>query len=58
VVEGEHVRIDQYICSSAWTEPLVMTIPGRFAGPALVAQTCPERVAPLRAVNSTGCTIP
>src|SRR5256885_1192973 len=48
----------QYSCSSACTEPLVITMPGRLAGPALVAHTCPDSVAPLRAVNSTGCTMP
>jgi hypothetical protein len=37
---------------------LVITMPGRFAGPAFVAQMWPDSVAPLRAVNSTGCTIP
>jgi hypothetical protein len=48
----------QYICSSAWTDPLVITTPGRDGGPARVAHTCPESVAPLRAVNSTGATNP
>ena len=36
----------------------MITIPGRFAGPATVAHTCPEIVAPSRAVNSTGRTSP
>ena len=36
----------------------MITMPGRFAGPALVAHTRPEIVAPLRAVNSTFFTIP
>ena len=36
----------------------MITMPGRFAGPDFVAHTCPEIVAPLRAVNSTGLTIP
>ena len=35
-----------------------MTMPGRFAGPAFVAHTWPEIVAPLRAVKSTGSTMP
>ena len=35
-----------------------MTTPGRLAGPSFVAQMWPDSVAPLRAVNSTGCTIP
>ena len=35
-----------------------MTTPGRFAGPPRVAQTWPEIVAPLRAVHSTGLTMP
>jgi hypothetical protein len=48
----------QYMFSSAWTEPLVITIPGRLAGPATVAQTCPEIVAPSRAVNRIGRTMP
>ena len=48
----------QYISSSACTDPSVITIPGRRAGPATVAQTWPEIVAPSRAVNSTGRTRP
>ncbi|MGA8723031.1 MAG: hypothetical protein WB557_33825 [Solirubrobacteraceae bacterium] len=44
--------------SSAWTEPSVITIPGRLAGPATVAHTWPEIVAPSRAVNRTGRTSP
>ncbi len=31
-----------------------MTMPGRFGGPERVIQTCPEIVAPLRAVHRTG----
>jgi hypothetical protein len=48
----------QYSGSLAWTEPLVITMPGRCAGPAFVAQTWPEIVAPLRAVKRTGSTMP
>jgi hypothetical protein len=36
----------------------VITIPGRFCGPARVAQTVPEITAPLRAVQMTGREIP
>ena len=34
------------------------TMPGRRAGPAFVAHTRPEMVAPLRAVKRTFCTMP
>ena len=44
----------QYSCSGAWTDPFVITTPGRRAGPPATAHTCPEIVAPLRAVHSTG----
>jgi len=47
----------QYMFSSAWTEPSVITIPGRFADPATVAHMWPEIVAPSRAVNSARQTI-
>jgi hypothetical protein len=48
----------QYIGSGAWIEPFVITMPGRFAGPERVAHTWLDTVEPLRAVQSTGLTIP
>ena len=36
----------------------MIRIVGRWGAPAFVAHTWPDRVAPLRAVNSTGSTIP
>jgi hypothetical protein len=37
---------------------VVITMPGRLCGPAIVPQTAPEMTAPLRAVKMTGVITP
>ena len=48
----------QYSVSGAWTEPVVITIPGRCGGPLRVAHAVPEITAPLRAVKTSGVMMP